>query len=109
MAGNVFLHFCDYRHEHQVNRRLILVVGGEAPTIFFQHLVSEDEMLLSRGDSLLVIDFKLQVTDHECPQLAIVLELQNEGVAVQTLHEKLGFVALCCSIMILRLRRQGTA
>ena len=90
MAGNVLSHFCNYRHEHQVNRRLILdVVGGEAPTIFFQHLVSEDEMLLSCGDSLLVIDFKLQVADHEFPQLAIVLELQNEGVAVQALHEEL--------------------
>merc|ERR1711997_123965 len=70
--------------EDQVKGALLLdVVVGEGPAIL-QLLASEDEPLLVRGDSLLVLDFSLDVLNG-----IRGLHFQSDGLASESLHEDL--------------------
>ena len=64
-------------------RLLLDFVVGERPAVL-KLLVSEDQPLLVRGDSLLILDFGLYVLD------AIAgLDLQGEGLSGQGLYKDL--------------------
>merc|ERR1719393_930504 len=70
--------------EDKVKSRLLLdVVVGQSPTIL-QLLASEDQPLLVRGDSLLVLDLGLDILDR-----VRGLHLKGDGLAREGLHEDL--------------------
>merc|ERR1719393_114823 len=70
--------------EDKVKSRLLLdVVVGQSPTIL-QLLASEDQPLLVRRDSLLVLDLGLDILDR-----VRGLHLKGDGLAREGLHEDL--------------------
>merc|ERR1719393_862279 len=70
--------------EDKVKSRLLLdVVVGQSLTIL-QLLASEDQPLLVRGDSLLVLDLGLDILDR-----VRGLHLKGDGLAREGLHENL--------------------
>merc|ERR1719270_2059243 len=70
--------------EDKVKSGLLLgVVVGQSPAIL-QLLASEDQPLLVRGDSLLVLDLSLDILDR-----VRGLHLKGDGLARESLHEDL--------------------
>ena len=67
---------------------LLDVVVGEGSAVF-ELLSSEDESLLIRWDSLLVLDLGLDVLDGVC-----WLDLKSDGLAGKSLNENLHVVVV---------------
>jgi len=70
--------------EHQVEGGLLLnVVVGEGPSVL-ELLASKDETLLVRGDTLLILDLRLDTLNS-----VRGLDLQGDSLASKRLHEDL--------------------
>jgi len=70
--------------QHQVQRRLLLDVVVRQSTAIFQLLASEDQTLLIRRDSFLVLDLGLDILDG-----VRGFDLESDGLAREGLHEDL--------------------
>merc|ERR1712224_472993 len=70
--------------QHQVQRRLLLDVIVRKGTPILKLLPCEDQALLIRWDSFLVLDFRLDIA-HRVRSLNV----QGDGLAGESLHEDL--------------------
>ena len=77
--------------EDEVKSRLLLDVVVAEGAAVLQLLSSEDEPLLVRGDSLLVLDLGLDVLDGVGS-----LNLQGDCLASESLDKDLHFLSCCC-------------